>query len=39
MILIQQAGDGLILENNYVQPTCTPSRNALMTGMQVLSFD
>ena len=32
---ISQARDGLILENNYVQSTCTPSRNALMTGMKV----
>jgi len=26
------AGRGLILENNYVQTNCGPSRNALMTG-------
>jgi len=26
------AREGLILENNYVQPTCGPSRSALMTG-------
>jgi len=26
------AKDGLILENNYVQTNCGPSRNALMTG-------
>ena len=30
--LARLAGEGLILENNYVQPTCTPSRAALMTG-------
>ena len=27
------AEDGIILEQNYVQPACTPSRSALMTGM------
>ena len=26
------ARKGLILENNYVQPTCSPSRSALLTG-------
>lgn len=26
------AREGLILENNYVQPTCGPSRTALLTG-------
>ena len=27
------AKEGGILERNYVQPSCTPSRSALMTGM------
>ena len=27
------AKEGMILERNYVQPSCTPSRSALMTGM------
>ncbi len=26
------ARSGLILEQNYVQPTCSPSRTALLTG-------
>ncbi|EDO32709.1 predicted protein [Nematostella vectensis] len=28
----QLAGDGIILDNYYVQPLCTPTRSALMTG-------
>lgn len=31
--LDELAKNGLILEQNYVQPICTPSRAALMTGM------
>ena len=27
------AYEGIIFERNYVQPSCTPSRSALMTGM------
>ncbi|KAH9377954.1 hypothetical protein HPB48_011932 [Haemaphysalis longicornis] len=27
------AADGIILHNYYVQPQCTPSRSALMTGL------
>ena len=26
------ANEGIILENHYVQPICTPTRAALMTG-------
>ena len=26
------AREGMILENAYMEPTCTPSRTALMTG-------
>ena len=29
------ARSGLILEQNYVQPTCSPSRTALLTGSQL----
>ena len=29
----QLAAEGVILDRNYVQPVCTPSRSALMTGM------
>ena len=31
--LDQLARDGVILDRNYVQPICTPSRSSLMTGM------
>ncbi len=27
------AKEGVIFEKSYVQPSCTPSRSALMTGM------
>ena len=27
------AKEGIILERNYVQPVCTPTRSSLMTGM------
>ena len=29
----QLAAEGVILDRNYVQPVCSPSRSALMTGM------
>ena len=31
--LLDLAKDGVILEQNYVQPKCSPSRAALMTGI------
>nr|XP_006819264.1 PREDICTED: arylsulfatase B-like [Saccoglossus kowalevskii] len=31
-VLNQLAADGVIFNNTYVQPLCTPSRSALMTG-------
>lgn len=31
-VLDKLAGEGVKLENYYVQPLCTPSRSALMTG-------
>ena len=33
------ARSGVILENNYVQPICTPTRSALLTGRSTLGFD
>ena len=30
--LAKLAKQGIILENHYVQPICTPTRSALMTG-------
>ncbi|KAL0177856.1 hypothetical protein M9458_026750, partial [Cirrhinus mrigala] len=31
-VLDQLAGEGVKLENYYVQPICSPSRSQLMTG-------
>ena len=38
-VLDKLAYDGVRLENYYVQPLCTPSRSALMTGSSGYSFN